>query len=127
MKNMDIYKKALELLGGRFDRDRLIEYTIRAPYILGGFFYENCALDDRYREILGCGRRKYTHTVYADLALDFPFVKRFQAAAEYYMASILVLEDDGETGDKFYGLYSGEMAEIISEIPTNADIVINIR
>ena len=127
MKNREIFKNALKLLGGEFDRDLLKEYTIRAPYILGGFIYENCVLDDRHRELLGCGVRKYTHTVYADLALDFPFVKRFEDAAEYYMAAILVFEDDEELSDKFYDLYIKEISAIISEIPLFSDVAIAIR
>lgn len=117
MKNAEIYRRAIDLIDRKLDEEILYEYTIRAPYILGGFFYENRNLDNRCREIFDCGRRKYTHSVYADLASDFPFLQCFETAAEYYTAAILVLDDDVDAGDEFYGLYVNEISKIISELP----------
>ena len=126
MKNRDIYELALHLLAEPMSNGRLEDYDVRAPYLLGTFFYENCALDDRYREIFGLGARQYTRSVFVDLEAEFPFAERFVSAAGYYLASALVIDDDEELADKMYDKFSIAMSKIISEIPAVSESIIEI-
>ena len=121
MKNREIYKGALRLLAEPDEEARLEDYAIRAPYILGGFFYENSRLDDEYRRVLGLEARNYVHAVYANLDADFPFAERFASAAEYYLSSMLVIEEDNDLSDKFFDMYSVAMTKIVSEIPATSE------
>ena len=126
MRNRDIYELALHLLAEPVRKGGLEEYDVRAPYLLGNFFYENSALDDRYREIFGLEPRKYTHAVFVDLEAEFPFAERFVSAAGYYLASALVIDDDEELADKMFDKFSIAMSKIISEIPAASESIIEI-
>ena len=106
MKNREIYEGALRLLAEPDDEARLEDYGIRTPYILGGFFYENSRLDEEYRRALGLDAHKYSYAVYVNLDSDFPFAERFALAAEFYLASMLVIEEDNDLSDRFFDKYS---------------------
>ena len=126
MKNRDIYDLALNLLAEPMNELRNGDYLVRAPYLLGGFFYENGGLDDSYREAFGLEGRKYTHAVCVDLDDEFPFVERLASAAGYYLAFALVVDDNEELGDRFFDLYSTAVSKIVSEIPASLDSILNV-
>ena len=121
MKNREIYKGALRLLAEPDEEARLEDYAMRAPYILGGFFYENGRLEEEYRRVFGLEDRKFVHAVYVDLDSDFPFAERFVTAAEFYLASMLVIDEDNDLSDKFFDKYSLDMTKIVSEIPATSE------
>lgn len=126
MKNRDIYELALNLLAEPMGDKMSDDYLTRAPYLLGGFFYENGGLDDSYREAFGLEPRSYTHAVCVDLDADFPFVERFVLAAGYYLASALVIDDNEELGDRFFDMFSIAISKLISEIPASPESILEV-
>ena len=112
MKNRDIYDAALCLLDEPDDALRLNDYASRAPYILSGFYYENAALDDRYRAIGGDGERKTAISVPSELDGDFPLSERFVYAASNYLASMLVCDSDSELSDKLLKITAESLQKI---------------
>ena len=114
MKNRDIYDAALCLLDEPNDTLRLNDYVSRAPYILSGFYYENAALDDRYREISGQGARKTGLSVPSELDADFPLSESFVYAASNYLASMLVCDSDSELSDKLLKITAESLQKISS-------------
>lgn len=126
MKNREIYELALNLLAEPACDINTDDYLSRASYLLGTFFYENCGLDDSYREAYGFESRRPIHAVCIDLDDEFPFVERFAPVAAYYLASTLVIDDNEALGDRFYDLFSAAMSKLISEIPASSESIINI-
>jgi hypothetical protein len=126
VKNREVYESALRLLAEPDDSGRLEDFELRAPYVLGGFFYENGRLESEYRKYLGLDTREFVHAVFADLDDDFPFAERFVPAAEYYLASMLVIDEDGELSDKFFDLYSSSMSNIVGELPGSIERIADV-
>ena len=94
---------------------RLEDYESRAPYVLGGFFYENYRLDDRYRELTGQSARQTALSIPKGLDGDFPLSDRFVFVAANYLASILVCDSDSELSDKLLKIYDSSMQKIMDE------------
>ena len=117
MTNKDIYDAALSLIAEPADDERNEDYLNRAPYILGSFFYENADLDTSYRKFTGLSPRGFVGAVFVPLEDEFPFAERFVSPAEYYLASMLVIDEDSELSDKFFDLFSTSMSGIMLEIP----------
>ena len=76
MKNRDIYSVSLCLLAEPDETMRLEDYASRAPYLLGGFFYENEALDRKYREFSLLEERTAALSMPSLLEDDFPLCQR---------------------------------------------------
>ncbi len=117
MTNKDIYDAALLLIAEPTDDERNEDYLNRAPYILGNFFYENGELDSNYRKFTGLQERGFVGAVFVPLEDEFPFADRFIPPCEYYLASMLVVDEDTELSDKFFDLFSSSMSGIMLEIP----------
>lgn len=117
MTNKDIYKAALSLIAEPIDEEKTEDYLQRAPYILGNFFYENGELDTSYRKFTGLPKRSFVNAVFVPLEDEFPFAERFISSAEYYLASMLVVDEDTELSDKFFDLFSSSMSAIMLEVP----------
>lgn len=125
MKNKEIYKTALNLIGEPMDEERVADYNMRAPYLIGNFLCENARLDAAYRSFMKLEPIEYTHSVCAELEEDFGLSERFAPAAGYYLASMLVMDEDGELADKMFDLYSTAMSKISSEIPGVSEKIID--
>ena len=126
MTNKDIYNAALSLIAESGDDERNEDYLNRAPYILGNFFYENGELDSSYRRFTGLGERSFVNAVFVPLEDEFPFAERFISPAEYYLASMLVIDEDTELSDKFFDLFSSSMSAIMLEVPAIQEKIANM-
>ena len=126
MKNREIYEMALHLLAEPIEEGRLDDYENRAPYLLGGFLYENRKADACSREFNGLEPHGFIGAVYNDLDEDFPFVDRFVTATSYYLASMLVIDENAELSDKLFGMFCDSMTQITSEIPAISESLIDV-
>lgn len=126
MKNREIYETAIHLLAEPMEEERLEDYAIRAPYLLGGFLYENSRLDASYRQFNGLEPHGFIGAVYADLDVDFPFAERFATAAGYYLASMLVIEENGDLSDKLFDIFCDSIMQISAEIPASLESITDV-
>ena len=126
MKNRDIYETAIHLIAEPMEEERLEDYAVRAPYLLGGFLYENSNLDACYRQFCGLEPHGFIGAVYADLDENFPFVERFSAAAGYYLAAMLVIEENTELSDKLFAMFCESISQISGEIPGASESIVNV-
>ncbi len=126
MKNREIYETAIHLLAEPMEEERLEDYAIRAPYLLGGFLYENSRLDASYRQFNGLEPHGFIGAVYADLDADFPFAERFATAAGYYLASMLVIEENGDLSDKLFDIFCDSIMQISAEIPASLESITDV-
>ena len=125
MTNKEIYQGALALIAEP-DGSGAEDYAERAPYIIANFITENSALDDRYRLFIGAEDKKAAFPVYAALDDVFPLLSRFSSAAQYYLASMLIADEDMERSDGFFDRYCTAMSDILSEIPAMCERITNV-
>ena len=92
----EIYAAALKLIGEVDDAERTEDYESRAPYIIAGFISDMRKLDNAYRKANGIDSTDVGDTVYIELEKEFPLSDRFCMAAEFYLASMLLIDENSE-------------------------------
>ncbi len=113
----NVYETALRLLGEiecTAGEDDLAE---RAPYIGAALCTEVSALDKAYRAAFGLDEEAAFPALYINLEDSFPLADRFAPAAAYYMAAMLILEQDNELYESLFDRWCSALAEISEEIP----------
>ncbi len=96
MTNREIYEAALSLLAEEQD-ELSADYEARAPYILRTFFCECAALSG------GC-RSESEGSV--DLDDEFPLPSCFFSAGAYYLAAVLVENENDGLCDRYFARYA---------------------
>ncbi len=124
----DIYKAALALLGENAEAERNDDYAERAPYILANAVEELLRLDRYYREAMGLSNAPVLpHTeVYLPLTEVFPLCDRFGSAMTAYLASALVINQNGELSDALFDRFSSGVTAIIAEIPGERQKILDL-
>ena len=125
MTNKDIFLGALALVGEPVGLSAA-DYAERTPYIIANFITENAALDDKYRAAVGEAPKEAVCTVFAADDDEFPLLLRFSSAAQYYLASMLIADEDGERSDGFFDKFCTAMADIMAEIPAVSERIVNV-
>ena len=125
MLNKDIYQGALRLLAEPDDETRTADYAERAPYIIANFISENAVKDANYRKFRGEEAVSVASAVYTALDEAFPLSDRFASAAEYYLASMLIDDEDGDRADSFFDHYCTALSAILAEIPAMREKILN--
>ena len=113
----NIYDTALKLLGEVECTASEAELAERAPYIGAALCTEASALDRAYRRAFGMEEARAVNDLYIDLNSEFPLADRFAPAASYYMAALLVLDEDVELYEKLFDRWCDALASISAEIP----------
>ena len=126
MKCKDIFKSALRMLNEKGAEDEQDDYAERAPYILAAMFSEAARTDKLYRAAHGLGEQtSFSHT-YAELDSIFPLCDRFASVSAFYLASLLLVDENDELSDSFYEKYCDGMASISLEIPAAIETTKNV-
>ena len=126
MLNKEIYRGALGLLSELGSEERAEDYAERAPYILANFISETAAADLQYRKFRGEDGGMAEAAVYVSLDDAFPLSPRFASAAEYYLASMLIDDEDGDRADGFFDRYCKALSDILAEIPAMREKILNV-
>ena len=113
----DIYEMALRLLGEVECSASETELAERAPYIGAALSTEASSLDRAYRKAFGLKEAEPFPTLFMSLDSDFPLSDRFAPAAAYYMAAMLILDEDTELYEKLFDRWCQDLAAISAEIP----------
>ena len=121
MTNRLIYSSALSRLGSGFDDEQKEAFESRVPFLISAFCTESAELDQAYREANGLEAAPEFDAVCVHLDGDFPRSERFSSAAAFYVAAMLVIDDDLELSDRLFDNYCDCMARIQSEIPTKLE------
>ena len=126
MKCNDIFKSALRLLNEKGAEDETGEFADRAPYILSSMFSEAARTDRHYREANGIDGVVSFNPTYTELSEDFPLSDRFSSAATFYLASLLIIDENEALSDTFYEKYCDSMSAIASEITASVAKIKNV-
>ena len=125
MKNQEIYTAALRLIGEPSASDQETDYTERAPYILANFISDNRAANKQYCLHNGLSYSDPGHPVYVPLEHPFPLCERFAPAAQFYLAYLLISEENTSLGDMFFDRYCDAISSIFAEIPALREKIVN--
>ncbi|MBQ9773241.1 MAG: hypothetical protein IJW30_05995 [Clostridia bacterium] len=97
--------------------DAISDYTERAPYLLATFLNQCTPLDRQYRKAHGLGAVSEFECAAFGLEEIFPLSKIFATAAVYYLAAMLVLDENEVMSDKLFARYSDLLASIQETLP----------
>ncbi len=112
----EIYEASLALISERQDEDNE-DYLERAPYLFAAVCLQLEPLDRVIREAQGEAPPVYPDNIYMDLEDDLPLSAAFTPAVSYYLAAMLVLDENEEMYEEMYALYSDAVARIQSTLP----------
>lgn len=115
--NKDIYDSALRMLAESCVEGDNDDYEERAPYLLAAFCTEAEDTDKALRQILSEPEGACFNAVYVPLNEQFPLLDRFSAAAAFYLAAMLVIDDNRELSDTLYDKYSDSMSRLCASVP----------
>ena len=117
MKLRSVYLTALKLIGEADCSLSESELEERAPYIGAALCREAASLDRAYRKAFSIGEGEEFEGLYLDLNAEFPLADHFAPAAAYYMAAMLILDEDTELYEKLFERWCDALAAISAEIP----------
>ena len=112
MTNRNVYDFALHALALHRVGEDTADLEERAPYLLAACCSEAQELDNALRQSLGQPLPSGVVGVYLDLDATFPLSQSFATLAGYYLAAMLIVEEDPELSDKLYAHYCDGMAAI---------------
>ena len=113
----DIYDSAIRLLAESTNAVDNEDYEERAPYLVAIFCSEECSTDAALRRLHGHEQITYSDSVYMGLEESFPLLSSLAPAAAYYLAAMLVIDDNVELSDKLYEKYCDSMSRLCESIP----------
>ncbi len=112
-----IYDCALRMLGENAGSCAEGEFEERAPYIAAALCREARVLDSQYRRAFGDADGEVFDGLTLKLDSTFPLSDRFAPAAAYYMAAMLILDENRELYEKLFDMWCDALATISCEIP----------
>lgn len=116
----DIFNAAVEMLSEDHATGDVEDYERRAGYLLGTVTAQLKPIDKRYRAAHSQGEAVKSTALCVDLDTAFPLCDAFVSAATYYLASMLVMEENERMGDRIFALYADEIASIEASLPATA-------
>ena len=128
-----IYKAALRLLNETAPEsvcagcsEEYDEFAERAPYLLAAAVTEAGEVDDEYRRSHGLAARGETDTAEIPLETDFPLSPRFAPAVAFYLASMLIADENPELSDTLFDRFCDAMSTIKASIPSVKSAIRNV-
>lgn len=121
----DIFNASVEMLSEDHATGDVEDYERRAGYLLGTVTAQLKPIDKRYRAAHDQGETVKSTVLCVDLDTTFPLCDVFISAATYYLASMLVMEENERLGDRIFALYADEIASIEAALPATAQSIID--
>ena len=113
----EIYDGAVQLVNEDSEQNDPADYNRRAGYILATFSTIAAPLDVVYRKNHSLAPLLEKSFSYVNFERNFPLSDVFIPAAIYYLAAMLVIDENEAMSDKLFDLYVNEMATIQAEKP----------
>ena len=107
------------------DSEGTEDYAERAPYLLASFLNRCAPLDRLYRRANALGTATAFDGVAFSLDDVFPLSAVFATAATYYLAAMLVLDENEEMSDRFFAMYADELTSIRTSLPAAVEPILN--
>ena len=125
MTVLEILSSASALICEKIGAETAEDYSERTPYIMASFCTQCKGVDTKYRKAMGLA--PIVNYGKATMPLDhvFPLVPELVPAATYYLAAMLVLDENEALSDKLYDLYVDAVATISASLPTTCEKIVN--
>ena len=118
MTCQEIYSAALRLICENEEAD-VSDYEDRAPYLLGNFYAEQIPLQKKLDAAKGEEPVVYPTSLVLDLDEEFPLSDEFLSPATYYLAAMLVLDENESMSDRLFDRYIDGVASLAMSLPTS--------
>lgn len=102
-------------------QDANSDYKERAPYLLATFLNLCAPIDRQYRHAHGLGDATEFDGAMLPLEDVFPLTSAFAPAAVYYLAAMLVLDENEVMSDRLFALYTDTLTTIQSSLPVTVE------
>ena len=126
MLNSEIYESALRILGESLNEGENEDYKESAAFLIAAFCNETEEIDNSIRRICGLYDRPYFNPVWVSLDEEFPSSERLAPAAAFYLAAMLILDDDPERSDALYEKYCDSIANIEGSFPMTSGSIVDV-
>lgn len=126
MTNYEIFKAALRILAENENMADISDYEERFPYLLAVFCGEAEELDKKFREANKLPPSQTPLPIMLEMTEDFPLSQVFVSSAVYYVASMLIADENAEFSDKLFERYSMRMTDIYSALPSESQKIKNV-
>lgn len=120
MTYRDLFLTAVGMTGEEIDGGEIGDYEDCAPYLLATFCRECAEIDKQYRTAHSLGTASVPRGACVDMDEEFPLADILSPAASYYLAAMLVADENEELSDRFFTLYTDSLAAILSSLPASA-------
>ncbi len=107
------------------DTEANADYADRAPYLLASFLNQCAPLDHAYRRAHALGEATAFDGALLELGDVFPLSGVFAPAAVYYLAAMLVLDENEDMSDRFFALYTDSLASIQNALPATVERILD--
>ena len=117
MTYRDLYLTAVGMTGEDISDDCIADYEDSATYLLATFCRECAEIDKQYRAAHSMKATTIPKGACVDLNDSFPLCDALTPAASYYLASMLVADENEELSDRFFTLYTDSISAVASSLP----------
>ncbi len=125
MKNSEILTAAAATVCEFASDAQTEDYESRAPYILASFCMQCKELDSQYRRAYTLDPAVSAEQASLPLESQFPLVPALVPAATFYLAAMLVIDENDVLSDKLFDLYTDSVATLAASLPTSSEQIIN--
>lgn len=121
----EILSSAAALICEDLSNDTAQDYSERTPFIIATFCSQCKGIDSRYRKANGLAPISTYTKATMPLEYVFPLIPELVPAATYYLAAMLVLDENEALSDKLFDLYTDAVATIAASIPFTSEKITN--
>ena len=120
MKNRDIYALALALLSESGSAESTADYEERAGYLLSAYCSEVRELAEKLASVKG-EAKVYDDPLFRPLDHDFPYDSALASPGAYYLAAMLILDEDPDLSDRLFSRYCDAVSRICAGLPMQSE------
>ena len=116
MKYQEILDASIGMIGESGSTGNVGDYAERATYLMGTFCSQCLPVDRKYRISKGEIPEEITVPSCVTLSDSFPLSTVFVPAATYYIAAMLILEENEDISETLFGHYTDAIASIQNDL-----------
>lgn len=117
MTYRDLYTSAVGMTGEEIGGDSIGDYEEAAPYLLATFCMDAAEIDRRYRLAHGLAAATLPSVARVEMDNKFPLSDALAPAATYYLAAMLVADENEKLSDRLFTLYTDSISAIVTTLP----------
>ncbi len=123
MTYRQVYENALRLISETGDSVDVSDYEERSNYILATFLGQCAPADRQYRAAHQMSASVTSPVAYVEPDQSFGLSDVFVTPAEYYLAAMLVMDENEELSDRFFALYTDAISALLSSLPCSTESI----